>query len=709
LNQNGNNPIMAHFEPQTRFTMCSLYPRDRRAICAGFLGKDEKTVADLAALHSEALLWSGAGSGVISLADLEAELTGRRVWDPSGNSDREFLAACHQAGILVFAVVFTAQGYEIQIELNPDETEIISFGRTAGKGKPGVWGLREFYQDRYPRIYPGFGKYLSPERLDLLKISGAEKDFLAATACRDINDDLSICYWVTSSGLPRDFNYTNYFMCKNSPLWREHLKTIIEMQIDAGFDGIQFDEPALAMEPGGTRAGFCPHCQERFRAYMVEHYGDKFRDLDYPGLLKKKGAGIISELAYFKGLPHWRDWKRSSLVDARRNMAELIDHTRAYARTKGKEIPVAANFAFWLPHHLALADLVDVFSLEYHPGLPPNRSGIIYYEIGRALDENKPVTLVPHIGFAAHLRERAKKKNAEGLPGDVNILRYLIAEAAFAGGDFMVPYSCLGLTGEGAYYPPVELISSYLQFARDEREKWRHATVAGQAAVVLSFPSYFWSFDFLNLPGKHFTSFNAVTNLLRASQIQYRILVWGDDDFVPDRHDVSADELLILPEASHLTDRQISDIEQFSEKGGRVLMIGNCGLRDGLDRKRNKPPFPSGQRVNGRDMISAACGLDVAVKINNPNGPPPLLRVSTSTGKMLIKLLNRNYDYPMDTFAPINGADLVIKKSAGRSPVRFLLSSPETESVEIRGTDKDNEFHFHLPEIGIYASLEEIQ
>ena len=246
------------FLPQTRFSMCSLYSRDDRALCACFLGKDDRVVEDLVALHSEALLWSGAGSGVISLADLEAELKGKRAWDRQGRDDLGFLKACHECGLKVFGVVFTAQGYEVAVELTPDESEIISFGKVLGKGKRGTWGLNEFLSGPLSKNLQKFSELSFPERRAKMEKALAGRAFLDQAACQDLQGDKSRCYWVTSSGLEHDLNYASYFMCKNSPVWQEHLKIIIETQIDAGFDGIQFDEPGLRLRwagPGPVSAG----------------------------------------------------------------------------------------------------------------------------------------------------------------------------------------------------------------------------------------------------------------------------------------------------------------------------------------------------------------------------------------------------------------------------------------------------------------------
>jgi hypothetical protein len=699
-------------------------------MCACFLCKDERTVQDLLALHSEALLWSAAGSGVISLSDLEAELRGSRTWDREGWSDEEFIRACHRHGIKVFGVVFTAQGYEVSVELNQDESEFISFGRKTGAGKSGFWGLREFYKDLYPRIHKSFRSYHTPERLAFLEKELAGRDFLEGTACQDLQGNKSICYWVTSTGLAHDYEYTNYFMCKNSPLWREHLKAIVEMQIDAGLDGVQFDEPGSSFEVAGSRAGFCPYCQARFREYLVERYGERFKDFDYRELLQKKGAGVFSELAYFKGMPYWQDWKRSLLVDAKRNFSELVNHARTYARNQNRDILCAANFFNWMPHYLVLAQFVDVFSLEYDPGIPPARTNLIYPEIARALDPEKPVTMVPDIAFATHLRKRANDKK------DVNLLRYLIAEAAFAGSDFMVPYSCLCVTGSGAYFPPVNEISGYLAFVKEHREKFQKANHLRQACVILSFPSYFWSFDFLRYPGKHFASLEAVTQFLHALQIQYRLVIWGDGEFIKDSEELKRDELVILAQVSHLTDEQVYRVREFIEKGGRVLILGKCGIRDSLNQKRTRLPFsalkPGANNIGtgtlflspedlvlkykaasrpGKDMIIgkwlSEMNLQPEIIVHNRTGLPPLVRAAESEGKLLIQILNPNYNYMSDAFQMIENAELVLGKDLTGRPGSFLMHTPEGEIKEINGEVKGQETRFSVPEFRIYALLEE--
>jgi len=119
------------------------------------------------------------------------------------------------------------------------------------------------------------------------------------------------------------------------------------------------------------------------------------------------------------------------------------------------------------------------------------------------------------------------------------------------------------------------------------------------------------------------------------------------------------------------------------------------------------------QSGRGRDSSVrewlADMGLRPRVFVNNPAGLPPWLRLGEAGGKMLVKMLNRNYDYREDAFAPVKGAELIIEKSFGRAPHGFLLTFPEGGPVKLRGKEVGEEFRFPLPEFPIYACLEEIE
>ncbi len=59
-------------------------------------------------------------------------------------------------------------------------------------------------------------------------------------------------------------------MDRNNPVWREYLKAIIRIQIDAGVDGIQLDEAELPITTFQYGGCFCKECMKGFRQYLKD-------------------------------------------------------------------------------------------------------------------------------------------------------------------------------------------------------------------------------------------------------------------------------------------------------------------------------------------------------------------------------------------------------------------------------------------------------
>ncbi len=55
--------------------------------------------------------------------------------------------------------------------------------------------------------------------------------------------------------------------------------------------------------------------------------------------------------------------------------------------------------------------------------------------------------------------------------------------------------------------------------------------------------------------------------------------------------------------------------------------------------------------------------LQPRIIVHNPTGLPPLVRAAESNGKLLIHLLNPNYDYLNDVFQMVENAELVLEKN----------------------------------------------
>src|SRR5215207_8824756 len=224
-----------------------------------------KMVYDLRAYHATMLCWSALGGGSISLPYLEQEAFGQI--DPRFRvygfvNDSEFIQECQKYGIKVFGIVFEVQGWEFPVELNEGEDKLLAMNELRGVGKRDWIGLREFAQNHYPKLWPPFERYFPG---GLLNSNGEKVSDLPEECCsRDIFGNALHARWVECP----DRKHQCYLMDRNNPAWREYLKAIIRIQIDAGVDGVQLDEaelPLTSLQYGGC---FCDDCMRMFRDYL---------------------------------------------------------------------------------------------------------------------------------------------------------------------------------------------------------------------------------------------------------------------------------------------------------------------------------------------------------------------------------------------------------------------------------------------------------
>jgi hypothetical protein len=270
------------------------------------------------------LVWSALGGGSISLPSLEQEafseidLRFRMFGFLNG---AEFIAACDKRGIKVYGIVFEVQGWEFPVALNAAGDRILALNVTHGAGKREWLGLREFSQNRYPKLWPPFEDYFPN---GLINSDGElATDLLDEASSRDIHGVSCHAHWVECP----DREHYCHAMDRNNRVWREYLNAIIRSQIDAGVHDIQLDEaelPLTTLQNGGC---FCKDCTKGFRGYLQElPAGELPAELDG------------EDLSAF----HYGDW-----LSARRDhphFAELAGYAREYAGSKGREVLVSGNF-----------------------------------------------------------------------------------------------------------------------------------------------------------------------------------------------------------------------------------------------------------------------------------------------------------------------------------------------------------------------------
>jgi hypothetical protein len=504
-----------------------------------------KMVDDLVDYRATALVWSALGGGSLALPYLEQEAFGEV--DPRFRfygfvNDAEFIAACQARGIKVFGIVFEVQGWEFPAHLNEAEDRVLALNEV--DGEPNAWlGLRAFGLHRYPKLWKPPADYGLPQ-----------VDFIEECVCRDIHGEPLHARWVEVPGNPQQC----YLMDRNNPLWREYLKAIIRIQIDAGVDGIQLDEaetPLTAMQYGGC---FCRTCMEGFADHVGFHYGE---------LLLERGIEALTP-----EVPHYWDYIRYQRAQITRYFGELADYAREYAAGRGREVLVSGNFFDLYDQYHALEPKVDVIITEMRNTTYRQPD---WYRYVAGFARSKPVIVVenPYGGVVPELIEEL----GEGRGRDR--FRMSLYEAAALGANMSAPYgSWMGSVIEDAFYAPHELVVEIQSFLAENERVFARATYS-EVGVVYSVRSHSQAMasrdafadNRTNVSGDVEVPFLAACRALSAARQPYDVVYLPDGELRPDEltaADLAQYRTLVVAGCDDLTEHQAALLRAF---GGEIV------------------------------------------------------------------------------------------------------------------------------------------
>jgi hypothetical protein len=552
-----------------------------------------KMVEDLVDYRATVLVWSALGGGSISLPYLEQE-----AWseiDPRFRlygfvNDAEFIKAAQGQGIKVFGIVFEVQGWEFPVELNDAEDKIHALNELRGEGHRDWLGLREFTQDRYPKLWKSHRDYFPN---GLVNSDGEQvSDILEECCSRDIHGTPCHAHWVECP----DREHFCYTMDRNNPVWREYLKAIIRIQIDAGVAGIQLDEvelPLTTLQYGGC---FCGECVRQFRAYLqslpadqlpAELAGTDLARFHYGEWLLERGFDFKSNR---EATPLFWSYIRFQRDAITRYFKEMTDFARSYAAGKGRSIEVSGNFFNCLDQYYALEPEVDLIMTEMRNTQYRQPT---WYRYVRGFAGDKPVVVVenPYGGIVPELV--AKLQRGQGL----DLFRLSLYEAAALGTNMSVPYgSWMGSVQEDAFYAPHDLCVEIQSFLADHEFLYSTNSLA-DIAVIYSIESNFYGGarpeEVANNPenvvaGSRLPFWDACETLASARQ-PYDVRMFPEGTLRPDSEaalDLSQYLTVILPACHHLTEMQASALIRHLDGGGKLIVQGAVGENLGQETRR---------------------------------------------------------------------------------------------------------------------------
>src|SRR3954452_19015037 len=416
-------------------------------------------------------------------------------------------------------------------------------------------------------------------------------------------------------------------MDRNNPVWREYLKAVIRIQVDAGVDGIQLDEAELPMGAFQYGACFCKDCLRLFREYLLEQPPERRSPLldgvdlgtfHYGDWLLAQGYDFKSGR---ESTPLFGDYYAFQCRAIKTYFAELAEYARSYARSVGREIIVSGNFFNLEPMYLALVDDVDLVITEMRNTTYRQPE---WYRYVAAFAGDKDVVVVenPYGGVVPELVDLLKRGRG------YDRFRLSLYEGAAFGAGMSVPYGAwMGSTIQDSFHPPHELTVEVQTFLAD-RERLFSKTTWHEVAVVYSVAS---TRELIaradagdNLTNARDASvrvpYRVVTETLSHESVPFDVVIFTDGETAPDRVDaasLSRHRTVILPDCFDLTPAQADALRDCLERGTVLVVTDRFGETLPTDEREALLAHP-GVRVGSADDVSALTPSGRQVTVSAP-------------------------------------------------------------------------------------------
>lgn len=692
---------------------------------------------DLERYKATILVWSVMGGGSISLPYLENEAFGAvdpRLRFYGYMNDSEFIAQCNKRGIKTMGIVFEVQGWEFPVKVSADGTQMEQFNVTDTDAPTDYYGLNEFSSGKFNGLFRTKPEDYYPN--GIINSDGEVVTQLQEeVAARTWKGEPVHAGWVEVAGHSK----TCYQTCRNNPVWREYLKKVMALQIDAGVAGIQLDEAELPITSMGAGGCFCKDCMKQFRSYLKER--KKAGTLDealYAGIdpdtFDYRQYILDGGYSHPNDSPLCKDYYEFQMRAVKKHFTELVDFARDYARrTQNREIWLSGNFFTCMPVYYPFENTVDVVITEMDHTLfrQPH-----WYRYVNGFSNTKPVIVAenPYGGIIPQLAEQLSHGRA------YDLYRLLQLEASVYGCNMSVPYGgWMGNTIKTGFWPP-RAVTEQIQTFLAEHDACFSKESGARIMVPYSFPSYYWK-EVTKNSGDQFTSVDSsilyyrsleqedenasrlpfwdVVKYLSEKQTIYDVKMFADDDLRPDRvsaQDWEQYDLIILPECDYLTQNQCEELEKFALSGGRLLLFGNtaCNHPHWSEKLAAYPGVtvvenPPSRREAMQQFDSAFAPIyaqlaQVTLHTQNERDLPEIgIHFHKNADREAIHLLNYHYDEQLDRVIPISDLTITAQVGADMRHARVLDLDSRVLPAQISLEDGVLTARLDLP---LYAMIE---
>lgn len=379
-------------------------------------------------------------------------------------------------------------------------------------------------------------------------------------------------------------------MSIHNPHYLDYVKKCIQLDIDAGMDGISLDfmnAPAFAWWLGGD---FSPWAEQHFRQYLSEHYSKAqlstmgIRDLDKFSL-----RAYVLDKGYAIDNPIIKSWSKFEYSTFDEFVRSICEYAKVYSKSRGEDsFPISGNvynLRAGNPFTIMATNYFDiVWTEECEHITPPYRTSLIVRQGWALSKSHKPVW--QHVCFINPQVARCIEEDF------ANLLGIIYAQAYSAGGVYLARRyydvgSSPGYSSRTIGPKSYELTTSYCKFVRENKAHFLDARPFGsEVAIAYSLPTMMMGSYYplgVNRSWEWDQGTMGVSHVLDREHIPFDFMILGHPQFWDDSEaltSLSDYDILVLSNAEAMSDRQAAAIKSFVEGGGGLLSFGAIGTRD---------------------------------------------------------------------------------------------------------------------------------
>ncbi|RME79871.1 MAG: hypothetical protein D6769_01190 [Methanobacteriota archaeon] len=456
-----------------------------------------------------------------------------------------------------------------------------------------------------------------------------------------------------------------YWMNILSPKWQSLLFNMSKQLIDAGVEGIVFDEPqfnAGVIDHGGT---FDNYSMEGFREYLAE----RFSSSELSTYFNISDVGSFNFADYIKNNNLEDKWNKKPYIPITREfykfeinagasvMEELARSIKDYGKRAGHYILFYENAG------------VDYSSLTQRNREADALVNEMFYFMGDGPSQKISTIAKLAEPMFKHYIFLAEVSNDKGeVPKQTkNLFKYIFADAysskasIITDGDGFMSMHNWNYDKERISYD-VDEASKYIRFAQNNSKLFSLHEPA-DVAVVSSYPSRML-YENLLLPTSGYRweggNLKGTIEALVDNEVPFHVLQSGDGYMFNDKlteEALSNYSLVILPSVIAISEEELSNLHSYIEKGGKAIVIGNFAMYDERGTPLTSNPFSSikeGENSIGKGTLYLVSSpimqnyhYNTATwKIRGPR------EKSEELASPLMKIVNRYYESPISSDAP---------------------------------------------------------